>query len=200
MSASDAPASRQHLADRSPAVARLIGRVLGHRHRRVVVARRPGDEDRTALRRAPGIAERRLEGRAGGQEWRSWALRAMKHQCAIGCNRLAHPRSASSTLPPGRPVGAMPMRRSTSLIASRVFWPMRAVRLADVVAAGGEEALQLAALGAREGRIVGRPGGADARQPLAGGRRGSRWRGRRIWRRCRNRPRRSSASPGRPGR
>lgn len=33
------------------------------------------------------------------------------------------PRRASSTFPPGRPVGVMPSLRSTSLIASRVFWP-----------------------------------------------------------------------------
>src|SRR5690606_39211402 len=41
-----------------------------------------------------------------------------------------------------------------------------AVHFADVVAAGQEQALQLAALGAGERRIVGRPGGADAGKAL----------------------------------
>ena len=41
-----------------------------------------------------------------------------------------------------------------------------AVGLADIVAAGGEEALQFPALGARQRRIVRRPGGADAGQTL----------------------------------
>ena len=109
-------------------------------------------------------------------------------------------RSAWSTFCEARPFTGMPALPSK--VGDRLFGLVadRAVRLADVVAAPGEQRLQLPPPGARQPGVVGRPGRDDALaagEPVGQDARGQRVR---ILRRYRNRPRRSCASPGRRGR
>lgn len=80
--------------------------------------------------RGPRVSEGREGGRASvppRNREPEWTVRdAPRRPSRVTAGRLTPsqlPRRASSTLPPGRPVGVMPSLRSTSLIASRVFWP-----------------------------------------------------------------------------
>jgi hypothetical protein len=73
-----------------------------------------GSHSRLQTRRYPNSMTSRFEGRRC----------ARSHEPHTRLMQPGQPLSACSTLPPGRPRGSRPMRRSTSLMASRVLEPI----------------------------------------------------------------------------